>query len=544
MDLSVIIVNYNVRHFLEQCLNSVRKASENIDCEIFVVDNNSADGSCSMVARLFPQVKLIRNSCNAGFSAANNQAIKMSAGKFILLLNPDTLVEEDTFRKCLAFMKNKPDAGALGVKMINGSGKLLPESKRSLPTPETAFYKMSGLSVLFPRSPLFNRYYLGNIDNSNSCEVDIISGAFMFIRREALEKTGLLDEAFFMYGEDIDLSYRILKSGYKNWYFPEVQIIHYKGESTRKGEVDYIVHFYKAMIIFVNKHFIEKRNRSLIFIIQSAVYFWGFIALLKNLFRKTFLPLSDGILLSGLLLLIIPLWENYRFNGGYSYPPVFSGILVPSFTLLTLLSISLTGGYKIPSKMAATIKGILLSSAAALAIYSLLPLNMRFSRAVVLLCGLSTLSVIIVYRLILSVTGTGLAENILAVKKRVLFVGNEEGFGNIRNLLEGAGSNSIIAGRVSVSPDDTGQDVLGFLDQIREVIRINRISEVIFSTSELTASKLINSMQIVSECNISIRIAPHGEKLLIGSKSVDLAKKVLASTDKVILNSESGKHLP
>ena len=166
MDLSVIIVNYNVRHFLEQCLHSVRKASENTDCEIFVVDNNSADGSCSMVIRHFPEVRLIRNLHNAGFSAANNQAIRLSTGKFILLLNPDTLVEEDTFTRCLTFMKGHPDAGALGVKMINGNGKLLPESKRALPTPGTAFFKMSGLSILFPRSRLFNRYYLGHLDSS------------------------------------------------------------------------------------------------------------------------------------------------------------------------------------------------------------------------------------------------------------------------------------------------------------------------------------------------------------------------------------------
>ena len=231
------------------------KAAENISSETIVVDNNSADGSCSMVRMNFPGVRLIRNSHNAGFSAACNQAIKVSSGRFVLLLNPDTIVEEDTFKKCLNFMKEHTDAGAVGVKMINGEGRFLPESKRSLPTPATAFFKMAGLSGLFPKSGLFNRYYLGHIDNSETTEADILSGAFMFIRREALDKTGLLDETYFMYGEDIDLSYRLINAGYKNYYYPAAKIIHYKGESTRKGDINYIVHFYRAMLIFIGSHF-------------------------------------------------------------------------------------------------------------------------------------------------------------------------------------------------------------------------------------------------------------------------------------------------
>ena len=533
MDLSVIIVSYNVRHFLEQCLHSVRKASENIECEIFVVDNNSADGSCSMVIRQFPEVKLIRNLHNAGFSAANNQAIRLSIGRFILLLNPDTLVEEDTFTRCLSFMKGHADAGALGVKMINGNGKLLPESKRALPTPGTAFFKMSGLSVLFPRSQLFNKYYLGHLDDSTTSEAEIISGAFMFIRKEALDKTGLLDEAFFMYGEDIDLSYRILKEGYKNYYFPEVKIIHYKGESTGKGNINNIVHFYKAMIIFVKKHFMANGHQGFLFIIRSAVYFWGSVSLLKNFFRKAFLPLADAALLYVLFMFIIPVWENYRFGGEYSYPDIFPRIIVPIYTLATVLSVFLTGGYKLPSKLMDVIKGIALSTVAILVIYSLLPQNFRFSRAVVLLGGLSALIIIPLYRFLLSIPEPGLIVNPLARTRRTIIVGDEEGLNNIRNLIEDSEANSIIVGRVSTRHDDPGNDVLGNLEQIKEVIRINRINEIIFSTRGLTASQIINSVHLLSDCNVTIKIAPSGEKLIIGSKSVNHRKEIFPVRDSI-----------
>jgi GT2 family glycosyltransferase len=215
--ISVIIVNYNVEYFLEQCLNSVRKALENVSGEVFVVDNNSIDGSVEMVAQKFPEVNLIANKDNRGFSKANNQAIELSSSEYVLLLNPDTVVEEDTFTKVIQFMNDHPDAGGLGVRMLDGKGNFLPESKRGLPTPSVAFYKIFGLSRLFPKSKRFSQYHLGNLSEFETNEIDILSGAFMLMRKEALDKVGLLDEAFFMYGEDVDLSYRIQLGGYKNY---------------------------------------------------------------------------------------------------------------------------------------------------------------------------------------------------------------------------------------------------------------------------------------------------------------------------------------
>jgi GT2 family glycosyltransferase len=260
---------------------------EKIDSEIFVVDNNSEDGSVEMIKSEFHGVKLIINKVNAGFSVANNQAIKKSAGRFVLLLNPDTIVEKDSFSKCIEFMNKHSDSGALGTRMVNGEGRFLPESKRAFPTTITAFFKTFGFSFLFPKSKFFNRYYLPQIDDQTTSFTEVISGAFMFIRKEALNISGLLDEDFFMYGEDIDLSYRLLQTGYKNYYFPEIRIVHFKGRSTPRNSFDDIIHFYKAMRVYARKRAMEKRHRSFLLLIVPAVYFREGLSLLNRLIRLT-----------------------------------------------------------------------------------------------------------------------------------------------------------------------------------------------------------------------------------------------------------------
>lgn len=288
MELSVIIVSFNVRVYLKQCLISALKASENIDCEIFVIDNNSQDDSAEMVEKEFPGIILIKNETNKGFSAANNQAIKLAQGRFVLLLNPDTVFDADTFRKCIGFMDRNPNAGALGVRMVNGIGKFLPESKRALPTPKTTFFKAFGLSTLFPGSKLFNRYYLTGISNFETSPADVLSGAYMFIRREAINKTGLLDEDFFMYGEDIDLSYRLLQVGYINYYYSETQIVHFKGKSTSNRNYTDILNFYDAMRIYFRKRSAEGKFIGCQYVILPGIYFRELLAILNRFFRITF----------------------------------------------------------------------------------------------------------------------------------------------------------------------------------------------------------------------------------------------------------------
>ena len=254
MKLSVVIVNYNVKHFLEQCLNSLEQAAAGIDHEIIVVDNASTDDSTEYITSRFPNIKWMACRENNGFSKGNNIAIAQAKGEYILLLNPDTIVTKEAITGCVEFMDTHADAGACGVYMLRTDGTFAPESRRALPTPFVAFCKMSGLSKLFPKSRTFGRYYMQYLDKEEINPIEIISGAYMMLRHSTIEKTGMLDETFFMYGEDIDLSYRILKDGYKNYYLP-LRILHYKGESTNKSTYRYVHTFYRAMQLFFKKHY-------------------------------------------------------------------------------------------------------------------------------------------------------------------------------------------------------------------------------------------------------------------------------------------------
>ena len=279
MKLSVVIVNYNVKYFLEQCLVSVLKATEDITSEIFVVDNASSDDSLEYLIPRFPKVRFIENKENVGFSRANNMAIKQSTGEYVLLLNPDTLVGENVLKDCITWMDSCAKAGGLGVK-----GAFAFESRRGFPSPMTSFYKITGLCNLFPYSRRFGKYYLRYLDKNQINRIDIISGAYMFLRREALNKSGLLDESFFMYGEDIDLSYRITLTGYENYYVPS-SIIHYKGESTKKESFKYVYTFYDAMVIFFKKHF---PHYSLVFSlsVKVVIYLRALVAVLRRMMSR------------------------------------------------------------------------------------------------------------------------------------------------------------------------------------------------------------------------------------------------------------------
>ena len=254
MKLSVVIVNYNVSHYLLQCVDSLSHALRGTDSEVIVVDNHSRDNSVTLLRQYHPEVRIVENLHNLGFAKANNIAIRQSRGEYVLLLNPDTIVSESVVKGVISFLDSHPEAGSAGVRMLNADGTVAPESRRGVPTPMTAFYKLSGLCGMFPNSRRFGRYYLGHLSWDSPQQIEVVSGAFCMLRTSVLKKVGLLDEDYFMYGEDIDLSYRILKSGATNWYVPET-ILHYKGESTHKSSFRYVHVFYQAMHIFFRKHF-------------------------------------------------------------------------------------------------------------------------------------------------------------------------------------------------------------------------------------------------------------------------------------------------
>ncbi len=522
MKLSIVIVNYNVEHFLEQCLFSVRKAIANIDAEVYVVDNNSVDGSLKMLAEKFPEVKVIANKDNVGFSRANNQAIRLSTGEYVLLLNPDTVVEDDTFTKTIEFMDSHPDAGGLGVKMVDGKGRFLPESKRGLPTPATAFYKMFGLTKLFPHSKRFARYYLGHLDNDEINEVEILAGAFMLMRRETLDKCGLLDETFFMYGEDIDLSYRITLAGYKNYYYPKTRIIHYKGESTKKTSVNYVLVFYKAMEIFVRKHFADKGAKTFSFFINLAIYFKAFLALLSQFFSKAIQPLLDAILGYGGLAAIGYCWGNTMiYDGEGSYPITLFAIILPIYLLIWLLTSYISGGYDKPYKIAPAVGGVFVGSSLILILYALLPESLRFSRALILL-GMIWLSAEMSFTrwigYLLKRPNFQYGKN---AKKRFLVIGSEEETKRVEQLLQSTSIKPDFIGSIfPFENQELPNNFLGKLNQVPEIIQIYKINEVIFCSKDISHQLIIDKME-EWHSSLDYKIAPEDTLSIIGSNSIN-----------------------
>jgi len=523
--ISIVIVNYNVRFFLEQCLHSVRKALSNIEGEVFVVDNNSLDGSIAMVRDKFPEVIAIENKENLGFSKANNQAIRKAKGEYILLLNPDTVVEEDTFLKILGFMDKHSEAGALGVKMIDGKGNFLPESKRALPTPWISFYKIFGLSWLFPKSSKFGQYHLGYLDKEETHEVEILPGAFMLLRKAALDKAGLLDEAFFMYGEDIDLSYRIIKAGYKNFYFPNTAIIHYKGESTRKSSINYVLVFYQAMMIFANKHFSARNARLFRFSIQSAIYFRMGIALVRRFLEKALYPLLDALIGFCGFLLLNPLWESIKFPEGGGHPPEFLLIFVPSYILIWITSIYFAGGYDKPYSLKRFIQGLVTGTGIILVVYSLLPEAFRFSRALILLGASWNLLLLASLRIMLNKLGWKSFALRSNHSKRVVIVAKQKEYQRIKDLLKLTSLKLEVAGRVepSDSAHNLSPEELGQISVLSEIIEINRIDEIIFASADISTQDIIRNMLAMNSLQTDYKISPPESPSIIGSNSINTA---------------------
>lgn len=522
MKLSVVIVNYNVENFLEQCLNSVMSAAKGIENEIFVVDNNSVDGSVNMVKDKFPSVSLIENKDNKGFSRANNQAVKRSSGEYILLLNPDTVVEDDTFKKILSFMDEHPDAGGLGVKMVDGKGKFLPESKRGLPTPEVAFYKIFGLSYLFPRSKVFGRYHLGYLDNNKIHKIDILSGAFMCLRKSTLEKTGLLDESFFMYGEDIDLSYRILKAGFNNYYFPETTIIHYKGESTKKTSVNYILTFYRAMIIFALKHFSPKNAKLFSLLINMAIFLRAGIAIIHRIINALTLPLLDfGLIFIGFYF-IKEYWEKFVLHNTDYYPPVYQWLVIPIYIMVWIFSVFLSAGYEKPVKVRKIVQGIITGTLIILVFYALLPEVYRFSRALILFGALWALVSSTGLRLVLHLTGIKKFSIGMPYNRRFIIIGSKKEAERVADILNKANRNTEFVGKVRIEGENTdGNIFLGELSQIKDIILIYRIEEIIFCAKDLPSSQIISLMTELQHTQVDYKIAPPESYYLIGSNSIN-----------------------
>ena len=524
-DLSVIIVSYNVREFLQQCLHSLEKAGEGLSMEIIVVDNASGDGSAEMVRREFPRVRLIENRDNRGFSRANNQAVRIAGGRYLLLINPDTLAREDTLAAMIAFMEAHPEAGAAGCKILNPDGTLQLSCRRSFPTPWVALSKITGLGRLFPGSRLFGSYNLTYLDPDRTAQVDALSGSFMFLRRQALEQVGLFDEQYFMYGEDLDLCYRIKKATWKIYYVPDTQIIHYKGKST-ESSAGTVIDFYRAMYIFVKKHL---RPRYLFFLhwflvlgitMRAALSFAG------QLLRRSFPVIADALLVNTGLLTAILL----RFGEFIPLPPFWnlsSYLLIHGVcTIIWLTSLWALGLYdrrrnSLTQAFWAVTLGFLLIST-----LTYFKKEYAFSRIAVLTSYLFNLVLVVGWRGSLRLFAQTSMGQSLTFRRAVVVGADRAGESIVRRLRGRLDLGSRVVGFVRSRPGEgpetlSGLPVLGNLPDLAELVQRHRIEEIIVTSSSQSYANILELVSACAASRVRVKLVPSPYEVMIGGAQID-----------------------
>lgn len=519
MQLSIIIVNYNVKHFLEQCLCSVEKAIAGMKAEVLVVDNNSTDGSIEYLVPKFPCVRFFINPENQGFARACNQGVAEAAGRHVLFLNPDTILPEDCLQQCISFLESNPGAGALGVRMVDGSGKFLPESKRAFPSPLTSLYKLLGLSKMFPRSKLFSRYYLGHLSEKETHEADVLAGAFMLIKKDVLEKTGLFDERFFMYGEDVDLSYRIQKAGFKNYYFAATSIVHFKGESTRKGSMNHVRMFYTAMSLFVRKHYGGANAGFFNLLIHTGIWLKAVLTAAGNFIRRIGLPLMDAGLILFSFWLIKNGWNEF-VKTDTQYENRLLWIAFPAFTVFYLIAAYYAGLYDKWYKWSELIRSTAVATVFLLAAYALLPEQYRFSRAIILFGALLAFVLITVLRWVLVQLKVLTSHKEKKEHFNTVIAGTRQEYEQVVSLLRSAGLQQKVAGRIAADPNDAG--ALGYYKDIKNLSRLIPFREIIFCCGRLPYSEVIKSLQDLP-AGILVKIHAAGSGSIVGSRSKDIS---------------------
>ncbi len=533
MQLSVIIVNYNVKYFLEQCLYSVQKACSHVEAEIIVADNNSTDGSRDFLAPLFPKVNFIWNSSNVGFAKANNQAVVKAKGDVILFLNPDTIVPEDCFEKCISFFKSNDRIGALGIKMIDGAGNFLKESKRAFPSPLTSLIKLAGFANLFPRSKSFTKYHLGHLSENENHEVDVLAGAFIMIPRNILQEIGNFDERFFMYGEDVDLSFRIQKAGYKNYYFSESTIIHFKGESTKRGSMNYVRLFYKAMSLFVKKHYSGSKAGIFIFFIQAAIITRAIFSALLSLLKRIGLPLLDaGIILTSFLG-IKYLWSNY-IRQELNYSPNVLLIAFPVFTAIFLLSAFYSGLYDKGYKQSRLVRSTLIAGLVLLSGYGLLPETIRFSRGILVFGIVLAFIMMNIMRQLFIKWGLLETSDENEERRQTIVVAGEKDFVAIAGLMQKAGMPERVLGRVDIHLTGTGS-VLGNMEQLPGLVKKYRVKEIIFCENGLSFKEIINSIEKLRP-GVRNKFHASGSRSIVGSDHKNVTGDYVAVSKKYTIS--------
>lgn len=533
VDLSIIIVNYNVKSYLEQALYSIYKALEAIRAEVFIVDNGSHDGSVDLIKKKFPQVHLIQNQSNVGFAKANNQALKRVKGESVCLINPDTLVQEDTFRSCLNYLKKNAEVGAIGCKILNPDGSLQLSCRRSFPTPWVAFTKVIGLSALFPKSRLFGRYNLTYLDPEKITEVEALSGSFMILRKKTIDQVGFLDERFFLYGEDLDWCYRIWQKKWKIVYFPKTQIVHYKGRSAEEAPLDNLRTFYNAMQLFVQKHF----QRGWIFlpkwILILGIWMRGGLSFLFRLINRLAIPMVDILFIQGALILSILIrfgdlsyWSRYRIVN-----VVYTLIWIGCFSIMGLYR---KGSYSSSKAIGGAFLGLISNTS-----FTFFFPQYAFSRRVMLIMGVLIIIFLAAWRLIIRLFSRSRRISFLGKigktlgKRRALIVGTGKTGQQILKYLHGRLDTGYeVVGFLGLGEDDLSFSfngripVLGTLQDLERITIAHKVQSVIFSHEVSGYKRILSTVAKGKELHLDFKMVPGDIDVMIGQSTINTIEDI------------------
>ncbi len=567
MDVSVIIVNYNVKEFLKQVLNSIEKASQNLVVETIVVDNDSVDGSVEMVERFFPDVLVFPYKENLGFGKANNVGICAARGEYLFILNPDTVLQEDSIEKLIEFLQEHPEAGGVGPRIMDPDGTFARESRRSFPSPFVAFNRVIGLSKLFPKSKTFGRYNLSYLPIDQVCEVDALSGSCMMIRRKTLLQPysedlakdeslsdsrgkvftreqyenggggGLFDEAFFMYGEDLDWCFRIKKAGWKIFYTPSTQIIHYKGESTKRGELRYVKLFYGAMIQFVDKHFDGRHSKLFALIVNFGIFLKAGQSIVARALQRLKMPFAEWLMAS-LSIAVIAALRSLPVT--FSFPDYFYFFVVPLFALSIVVAIAAINGYSKLGrrKTSAAFVGVGLAFLF-VASLSFFVKEIAFSRLVVLF-------------------GFGLSGSLISVSRWIRKELSDRSIGKRQAVLIGGRSEALRLDQLLRSHSKRPFDLLGYVDldssrdtekravqilprlgelsQLRDIIRVRYVDDLVFSADDVSNQIILETIREVGDLPVDCKILSSGAEHVIGKSfigSVEPFDELISAEERV-----------
>jgi len=524
--ISVIIVNYNVKDFLEQALISLRRALQNIPHQIIVVDNASIDGSVPMLKERFPEVKLIENAENVGFSAANNLGLEKASARFIVLLNPDTVVQENTFTRLLSFFEKNPQASAATCKILNPDGTFSIDCRHSIPTPATAFWKIVGLSKLFPKSKIFGKYNLTYLDENAVYQVEAISGSFMMMRSETVRLVGKLDEDFFMYCEDIDYCYRINQAGGKIFYVPDSQIIHYKGESTKKNNLDYVITFNRSLYLFYKKHYQNKYILPFKWLILLGTILRGTFIYIRNKLTLYYPLIIDTIFLN--IGMFLSFWLRYSLKHHFRFQDFFSQYIVINL-IASLGYIWAALFFNSSARRKYTSSGIIKANLVAFIFVSALTFFFKqfaFSRLVVLMAAAVSPLLMLFWRPLLRKLKGGAAHSRFLLRPTLIVGFDKETEKLLQRLQAQAASGLEIVGLVSKKKQDIGKTLVSFpvvtsLEQLPEYLRLNEIDLVIFTTHNCTYQSIITTMSRNQNPRVEFKMVPGHLEFIVGKSTIE-----------------------